>query len=96
MADGQRRSVWLSGDALEALQAEMVRLDRPMSWLIEHAWMLARQTIAQYPSVRDILASAEQETIRPVADEVRSRPPNPAPARARLQHQGTEAPTSTG
>lgn len=39
------------------LEAEAVRLDRPVSWVAQRAWRIARDTMQQQPTVEPVTAS---------------------------------------
>lgn len=43
--DERRQSVYLHIDMIEELRAEAARLERSMSWLVQHAWRITRDEI---------------------------------------------------
>jgi uncharacterized small protein (TIGR04563 family) len=46
-----RQSIYLAG-ALEEVRAEAARLERSVSWVLQRAWMMARDTIRTIPGGR--------------------------------------------
>ncbi len=53
MADKRKRSFYLPEDFIEEMEKEALRLDRSVSWILQRAWIEARETIKGYPSVDD-------------------------------------------
>lgn len=45
-------SARITEECLREIQREAERLERSQTWMIEEAWRLARQQIAQYPDPR--------------------------------------------
>ena len=39
---------------LKEIQAEAVRQDRSLSWIVQQAWKIAQPTIAKYPTIDDV------------------------------------------
>ncbi|MHB8418631.1 MAG: TIGR04563 family protein [Myxococcales bacterium] len=52
--DKRKQSLYFPEDMLKEIQEEANRLDRSLSWMVQHAWRLARQELARYPSVNDL------------------------------------------
>lgn len=50
MAKNRKVSIYLTQDIVDELLAESARQKRPLSWLLEHAWALAKARVAQFPS----------------------------------------------
>lgn len=48
--DKRKQSFYVPGDMLAELQAEAVRQDRSLSWLVQQAWKVARPKISQLPA----------------------------------------------
>ena len=55
MNDNEKRkqSLYFPVSMLKEMQLEAQRQERPLSWLMQQAWRLARQQIANYPGVND-------------------------------------------
>lgn len=53
-ADNRKQSLYFPEGTLEEVKAEAARLNRSMSWVIQRAWALSKDTIAQMPSQTDI------------------------------------------
>ena len=49
----RRQSLYFPEDMLQDLDNEAKRLDRPISWLIQQAWNVARHELRKYPSTTD-------------------------------------------
>ena len=45
----RKLSLYIPQEMLEELEAQSVRLNRPLSWLVREAWRLARGKIATFP-----------------------------------------------
>ena len=54
MTDHRKQSLYLNNDTLDQVLAEAARLDRSISWLMQHAWEIARSEIALIPSHSDL------------------------------------------
>jgi uncharacterized small protein (TIGR04563 family) len=48
--DSRKCSVYFPHELLEELKRESERLDRPIAWLVQQAWRLARDEMKQLPS----------------------------------------------
>ena len=55
MNDNEKRkqSLYFPVSMLKEMQQEAERQERPLSWLMQQAWRLARGQIASYPGVND-------------------------------------------
>ncbi|MHB1844044.1 MAG: TIGR04563 family protein [Deltaproteobacteria bacterium] len=54
--DKRKQSLYFPEDMLKEIQDEANRLDRSLSWMIQHAWRLARNELTRFPSVNDVIA----------------------------------------
>lgn len=54
-SDKRKQSLYFPDDYLEEIRAESLRQDRSMSWVVQKAWEIARETIRQFPSANDYL-----------------------------------------
>ena len=52
--DKQKQSVYFLEEMLNEIAAEGTRLDRSMSWIVQHAWKVARKDVMRMPSVSDL------------------------------------------
>ena len=50
MNDKRKQSLYFPEDVLQEIQAEAIRQDRSLSWVVQRAWMLARERLASTPS----------------------------------------------
>lgn len=65
--DKQKQSLYFPEDVLREIMKEANRLDRSLSWTVQHAWRLAREEVKKFPT-----AGARAEPARerpPEADE---------------------------
>ena len=44
---------------LEEMRAEAIRQDRSLSWLVQRAWLIARDTVAGYPGINDLPGASD-------------------------------------
>lgn len=51
--DKRKQSVYFPVDMLDEIQAEALRQDRTVSWIVQRAWKVAREEIMKYPSIND-------------------------------------------
>lgn len=52
--DKRKQSLYFPEDMLKEIQDEANRQDRSLSWVVQHAWKLARERIKSFPSVNDM------------------------------------------
>jgi len=48
--DKRKQSLHFPGDVLQEIQAEAIRQDRSLSWVVQRAWVLARERLTNMPS----------------------------------------------
>lgn len=51
--DKRKQSLYFPEDMLAEIQAEAQRLDRSLSWVVQHAWKTARSQLKSIPSSTD-------------------------------------------
>lgn len=56
--DHRKQSLYFPEDMLAEIQREATRQDRSLSWIVQHAWKVARADIRKMPSVNDVLVPA--------------------------------------
>ncbi len=67
--DKQKQSLYFPEDMLSEIMREANRLDRSLSWMVQHAWRLAREEVKKFPSV-DLRARVEPRPVpRPAAED---------------------------
>lgn len=54
-SDKRKQSLYFPEEYLEEIRQESLRQDRSMSWLVQKAWEIARETIVHFPSANDYL-----------------------------------------
>lgn len=54
-SDKRKQSLYFPEDYLEEIRAESIRQDRSMSWLVQKAWEISRETIKSFPSANDYI-----------------------------------------
>lgn len=50
LTNEHKQSVYFPSAMLAEIRAEATRLDRPLSWVIQHAWKLALKQVRKFPS----------------------------------------------
>lgn len=75
----KKQSLYLPDDVLDELHREARRLDRPLSWVIQHAWRLARAEIMASPGDGTTPDPAPPKPRPPVTRPLPSPPPTPDP-----------------
>ncbi len=51
--DKRKKSFYLPEAFIKEMEAEALRLDRSLSWIVQRAWIEGRDKITKYPSVTD-------------------------------------------
>ena len=51
--DKRKQSLYFPEEMLREIEHEAQRLDRSLSWVVQHAWRLARGQMARIPGVND-------------------------------------------
>ena len=60
-SDKRKQSLYFPEDYLEEIRQESIRLDRSMSWLVQKAWEISRDTIRGFPSTNEYLQNELNE-----------------------------------
>ena len=60
-SDKRKQSLYFPERMLRDIQAEAVRQDRSLSWIVQQAWKIAQPTIARYPAIDDLERDDEEE-----------------------------------
>jgi uncharacterized small protein (TIGR04563 family) len=50
MNDKRKQSLYFAESALKEIQAEAIRQDRSLSWVVQRAWALARERVRNAPN----------------------------------------------
>lgn len=48
--DQRKQSLYFPTELLQEIRAEAERLERPISWIVQTAWKIARAEIRRYPA----------------------------------------------
>lgn len=51
MNDKRKQSLYFPEEMLAEMHAEATRLDRSLSWVVQRAWILAKEKIHEMPSI---------------------------------------------
>jgi len=51
--DKRKQSLYFPEEMLREIEHEAQRLDRSLSWVVQHAWKVARSHMAKIPGVND-------------------------------------------
>lgn len=60
-SDKRKQSLYFPEDYLDEIREESLRQDRSMSWVVQKAWEIARDTIKQFPAANDYLQGEDDE-----------------------------------
>jgi uncharacterized small protein (TIGR04563 family) len=60
-SDKRKQSLYFPEEMLNEIQTEANRQDRSLSWIVQQAWRLSRGEIMRFPSVNDVLGTAETD-----------------------------------
>jgi len=52
-ADKRKKSFYLPLEYIQEMEAEALRLDRSLSWIVQRAWVEGKDKIKSYPSMND-------------------------------------------
>jgi len=52
-SDKRKQSLYFPEQMLQDIQEQAVRLDRSLSWIVQHAWQVARKELKAMPSATD-------------------------------------------
>jgi uncharacterized small protein (TIGR04563 family) len=81
--DKRKQSLYFPEEMLAEIQREATRQDRSLSWIVQHAWKVARAEIRKMPSVNDVLTPAPRAAA-------------PAPAAAPAEAPAASTASSSG
>lgn len=51
--DKRKQSLYFPEEMLKEMQAEAERQDRSLSWIVQHAWRVARSEVGRFPAAID-------------------------------------------
>lgn len=54
-SDKRKQSLYFPDEYLEEIRKESLRQDRSMSWVVQKAWEIARDTVKQFPAANDFI-----------------------------------------
>lgn len=52
-SEKRKQSLYFPAEMLEEIEFEAKRQDRSLSWIVQRAWLIARDKIKEYPSIND-------------------------------------------
>ena len=58
--DKRKQSLYFPEEMLKEIQTEAARQDRSLSWIVQKAWVISRETIKKYPGINDLEGGAEE------------------------------------
>lgn len=76
----RKQSLYFPVEMLAEIQSEAHRQDRSLSWVVQQAWKAARDEIAKFPSMHDVLSTPSEPPL-----EEEAPPPKPSEAQAFAQ-----------
>jgi uncharacterized small protein (TIGR04563 family) len=66
--DKLKQSLYFPDDVLRDIMAEAIRLDRSLSWMVQHAWRIAREEVRTFPAAVRPSSALYQPSPRPVGE----------------------------
>ena len=70
----QKQSLYFPEETLREIMVEANRLDRSLSWTVQHAWRLARGEVRKFPSVDQSAEARREPAVAPVRERRVSAP----------------------
>ena len=61
MSDKRKQSLYFPEKYLDEIRAESIRQDRSMSWVVQKAWEIARDTVKQFPAANDFIPDDDSD-----------------------------------
>jgi uncharacterized small protein (TIGR04563 family) len=61
-----KQSLYFPDDVLTQIQAEAIRQDRSLSWIVQQTWRLAREEVSRLPTPNAILGLEPERSSEPV------------------------------
>jgi len=65
----RRQNLYFPSEMLAELHQEAQRQDRPISWIIQQAWKIARAELRKIPSTTDYLPTDMGSPVEPPFDD---------------------------
>ena len=53
IAKKEKQSLYFPVEVLQEVQAEAIRQDRSLSWIVQQAWKIARERMSRVPGTKD-------------------------------------------
>ena len=82
--DNRKQSLYFPSDMLSEIMQEAIRLDRSLSWVVQHAWRIAAKEVGRFAPAEaagseDAQVAASSESPASEAPAFPSREPKPDP-----------------
>jgi len=55
VTDMRKQSLYFPDEMAREIQAEAIRQDRSLSWIVQQAWKMSRDEVKKFPAIEDIL-----------------------------------------
>jgi uncharacterized small protein (TIGR04563 family) len=62
MDDKRKQSLYFPESMLQDIRDEAIRQDRSISWMVQIAWSIARERIAQFPNADGSVPNGKRES----------------------------------
>jgi len=59
-SDKRKQSLYFPENLLEEIKEEAIRQDRSLSWIIQRAWLVAREELRRIPSTMEVVEDSEK------------------------------------
>ena len=70
VTEKRKQSLYFPEDMLNEIMKEAIRLDRSLSWIVQHAWRVGSDEVRKFPSVDGLVSAVAGAPRTP-----RQRPP---------------------
>jgi len=59
--DNRKQSLYFPNDMLNEIMQEAIRLDRSLSWVVQHAWRIAAREVGRFAPAEQAAASEDAQ-----------------------------------
>lgn len=67
--DKRKQSLYFPNEMMKEIESESERLDRSLSWMMQRAWLIARDSIKAYPSIKVLHVSTDSARVDAVEND---------------------------
>ncbi len=63
VSDKRKQSFYFPEKMLKEITGEAIRQDRSLSWIVQRAWLTAREELKRIPSTMEVVERSEEGTV---------------------------------